>query len=120
MMFVSCMIIPLLMLLVGLYFSNNKQGKINHLFGYRTGMSMKNRDTWEFAHELFGTIWKWVGMILLPASVVAMLFTLGKDIEFTAYFGLAVLTVQLVVLVLTIVPIERALRSTFDKNGKRK
>ena len=27
--------------------------EINNFFGYRTAMSRKNRDTWDFAHALF-------------------------------------------------------------------
>ena len=29
---------------------------VNFVFGYRTSMSMKNKDTWEFAHKYCGKV----------------------------------------------------------------
>lgn len=48
---------PLLMIIFGAIFRKAAPKKINSLYGYRTTMSMKNRDTWEFAHHYFGRIW---------------------------------------------------------------
>ena len=33
------------------------------IFGYRTSMSMKNKDTWEFAHKYCGKVWYVCGMV---------------------------------------------------------
>lgn len=50
--------------------------EINAVFGYRTTMSMKNKDTWEFAHKYCDRIWYVCGCIMLPLTVLPMLFLL--------------------------------------------
>ena len=51
--YMLCMglLIPAIMLVMGRYFMKSAPKEINYIFGYRTNMSMKNRDTWEFAHK---------------------------------------------------------------------
>ena len=41
----------------GKHFMRKAPKEINEVFGYRTPMSMKNKDTWEFAHKYCGKIW---------------------------------------------------------------
>lgn len=43
-------IIPFTMIGFGKYFCKSGPKDINMAFGYRTGMSMKNKETWVFAH----------------------------------------------------------------------
>lgn len=52
--------------------------EINSVFGYRTSMSMKNKDTWEFAHKYCGKVWYVCGMVMLPITVIFMLLVIGK------------------------------------------
>ena len=76
------LLIPFTMIGFGKYFMKSAPGNINIVFGYRTSMSMKNQDTWEFAHEYCGKLWfKW-GKITLILTVIAMLFLLGKFLCF--------------------------------------
>ncbi len=113
-------LIPLIMIISGGCFSKKAPGKINSIFGYRTALSMKNEDTWSFAHKHMGKLWLRAGIIILPVSIAAMFFALGKD-EDTIYSFVTVVTlIQTVLLVILIFPTEAALRKTFDKNGKRK
>lgn len=65
---------PLLMIIFGAIFRKAAPKKINSLYGYRTTMSMKNRDTWEFAHHYFGRIWFKTGLVLLAVSVLSLFF----------------------------------------------
>ena len=46
---------------------NQTPKKINHIYGYRTAMSMKSNETWVFAHPYFGKWWFTIGLFLLPA-----------------------------------------------------
>ena len=48
-------------------------------FGYRTKMSMKNKDTWEFAHKYCGKLWYVWGIILLLLTILPMLWAIGKS-----------------------------------------
>ena len=113
------LLMPLVMIILGRCFAKNPPKKINAAFGYRTAMSVKNKDTWEFAHTYFGKLWEVFGWFLLSASVVIMFFALGKGITMVGIIGGAVSAVQIVVVIGTLFFTEIALKKNFDKNGKR-
>ena len=58
------LLIPLTMAGFGKLFTT-KIPPINAAFGYRSMMSMKNRDTWEFAHKYCGRLFAWLQISLL-------------------------------------------------------
>ena len=113
------LLMPLVMIILGHCFAKKPPRKINAAFGYRTAMSMKNKDTWEFAHKYFGKIWEAFGWFLLLVSAVIMFFALGKGITMVGIIGGAVSAVQLVVVIGTLLFTEIVLKKNFDKNGKR-
>lgn len=119
-MMITNLLIPLTMVGFGKYFIKNTPKEINMIFGYRTTMSMKNKDTWEFAHNYCGKQWLKLGYILLVASAIAMFVVIGKDENVIGSFGGIVCGVQMVFLIGTIFTTEKALRKTFDKNGNKK
>ena len=47
-------IIPPVMTVSGAFFMEDAPSEINMIYGYRTEMSMKNKDTWKFAHKFCG------------------------------------------------------------------
>lgn len=47
-----------------------------------------------------------------------MLFSYGKDIDYVANFGLVIMGIQVIVLIVSIFPVEAALKRNFDENGK--
>ena len=104
----------------GKHFLKKAPKEINGIFGYRTSMSMKNKDTWEFAHKYCGKIWYICGLISLPITVIGMLLAIGKNAEVVGTVGAVITGVQLVFLIGSIFPTEIALRKNFDKNGKRR
>ena len=83
-------------------------------------MSMKNRDTWEFAHKYIGKLWFFLGLILLVLSVIPLLFVLGRDVEAVGMVGIVVCFAQLVPMVGSIIPTEIALKRNFDSNGRKR
>lgn len=118
-MLIMNLLIPVTMICFGNYFMKSAPGNINIVFGYRTSMSMKNQDTWKFAHEYCGNLWfKW-GKITLILTVIAMLFLLGKSEDTIGNWGGTICMIQLIFLIGAIGPTESALRRTFDKDGKR-
>ena len=120
-MLVMSAVIPLAMVGFGNYFIKSAgPAEINMLFGYRTSMSMKNKETWAFAHVVCGRIWRVVGWVMLVNSVGATLLMIGQDIHDVGIFGTALMGLQCVFLILPIIPTEIALRKQFDKNGNRK
>ena len=119
-MLVICLIIPLSMLVFGRLFMIRPPKSINAAFGYRTSMSMKNRDTWDFAHRLIGRLWFRCGLVLLPLSVLPLLFVIGRDTQTVGKLGTVVVAAQLIPMLGSIFPVEAALKRTFDKNGARR
>jgi uncharacterized membrane protein len=119
-MFVMDMLIPVTMIILGRIFRKQAPEKINHLYGYRTSMSMKNRETWEFAHEYFGRIWYISGFVLLVLSAAVMLSVLGQDVGTVGTVGGILCAVQCIPLIVPVIFTEIALRKNFDSDGRRK
>lgn len=119
-MLVMDLLIPFTLIGFGKYFLKTAPKEINTIFGYRTTMSMKNKDTWEFAHKYCGKIWYISGLVMLTASLIIMLIIPGKTENVIGTIGGLVCFVQLIPLIGAIIPTERALKKNFDKNGNRK
>ena len=60
------------------------------------------------------------GLILLPLSVLPMLFVINRSTETIGMTGMIAVFAQLVPMLCVIIPTEHALRKNFDKNGNRK
>lgn len=114
-----CLLIPGIMLYFGWRFLNKPPKKINSIYGYRTSRSMKNQQTWDFAHQVCGKLWFRAGAVMLPLSFLAMLPALGRNVEAVGIWCIPVVGVQLVVMIATIFPVEKALKRKFDKYGRR-
>lgn len=116
---VCCLLIPLVMCGFGWRFLKKPPKKINGFYGYRTTRSMKNQQTWDFAHQMCGKLWFRAGAVMLPLSLLAMLPALRKGVETTGLWLTGVVTIQMVVMLSTIFPVEGALKRKFDKYGRR-
>ena len=114
------LLIPGLMIGFGKEFQKNPPTEINPGYGYRTAMSSKNRDTWDFAQRYMGKVWYQAGRWLLIPSAVPLLFVLGRDVGTIGKVGMIACGVQLVVMLGSGLVVERALKKNFDKNGKRR
>ena len=114
------LLIPGVMIGFGRWSLKGGPKEINWIIGYRTGMSMKNEDTWAFAHQELGRLWTKWGWILLIASVAVMLAVIGRSETAVSIIGCILMFAQLIPLIGCIAPVERKLRETFDKDGKRK
>lgn len=115
-------LIPITMILFGWVMKKHTPKKINYIFGYRTTMSMKNENTWKFAHEHCGSLWfKW-GLILAAISAVVTVFMLifRNDRELNEKIGLFSCLYQIAALLISNIPTEIALRRRFDKDGNLK
>lgn len=69
--------------------------EINDIFGYRTDMSMKNIDIWNFAHKYLGKLWFYLGLILVPITAIPMLLVMGKGEDIVATVGSIVMVIDL-------------------------
>lgn len=116
---IMCLLSPLIMIVFGRMFLKSPPKEINYLFGYRTTMSTKNEDTWEFAHKYCGKIWYYLGLILLPLSVLPLIFVIGKSNDTVGTVTYIICMVNICLLVSSIIPTEIALKKNFDKDGNR-
>lgn len=94
--------------------------KINDLYGYRTPRSMKNQDTWDFAHKYCGKIWWIAGWILFAITIVISMFFIKSSVHTIGILLTVMCIVQCVIMIITIFPVERALKNNFDAYGQRK
>ena len=119
-MLLTSLLIPVIMLVFGWIFHRQAPKKINVWYGYRSARSMKNEDTWVFAHQHIGRTWMLVGAVLLVISVIPMIAVYGKDDDTVSVVSLVLLFVQMLPMIMSLIPTERALKKTFDENGIRK
>lgn len=119
-MLISDLLIPVAMIGFGRVFLKHPPKEINGIYGYRTAMSMKNKETWEFAHKYCGKLWYICGLALLPVTIAALLPVMGKSEDAVGMVGGILCVIQTIPLIGSIFPTERALRKTFDKQGNRK
>ena len=110
---IMVLLIPTIMIGFGWLFFKNPPKEINPAFGYRTRRSMMNKETREFAHRYAGKMWCICGGILLPVSIVAMLFVLKKDSDTIGTACGIITLVQMLPLIGTIILTERALKRRF-------
>ena len=90
---------------------------INSIVGYRTRRSMKNQQTWDYAHRECGLLWRRWGSTMLVLTVIAMLLFMGEDTDHIGVVGSVITVLQMIPLFLSIVIVEKKLREKFDENG---
>ncbi|MBE6114532.1 MAG: SdpI family protein [Erysipelotrichaceae bacterium] len=118
-LFLTNLLVPIIMILAGVFMWKHYPSEINSLIGYRTSMSMKNIDTWRFANEHAGKLWwKW-GWITLVCTVVVQLPFYHSSEDVLSTLTLVLCTLHIIVLLGSILPTERALRKNFHKDGSR-
>ncbi|ACA46278.1 SdpI family protein [Clostridium botulinum] len=117
---VSNLIIPVIMLFFGVRFRKHEPKNINGIYGYRTSMSMKNKDTWEFAHQYCGRLWIKLGLIMLTISIIVSVLVFAYVDEAQGIIDAILVTIQTIVLIVSIFPVEKALKNNFDGNGNRR
>ena len=118
-MLFTAILCPMIMIIMGILFRKSGPKKINYIYGYRTAMSMKNRDTWEFAHRYCGRVSLYIGLIMLIPSAVPMLFVIGNS-KLSGIIGIVICFIDMIPLFVTIALTEKALNKTFDENGNRR
>ena len=119
-MTLCALLIPATMIGIGCRFARKVPEQINAVFGYRTSRSVKNRHTWEFAHAYCGKLWRVLGWIMALLSVVIMALVFGKQGETVGTVGGGLVFVQVAVMLLSIIPVELALKKNFDQYGRKR
>lgn len=113
-MFICNLLIPFSMIVIGNIMYKHPPRNINGWIGYRTTRSMKNEETWQFAHHYCGRIWFKAGFILIIPTMIAMMPFIHSNDDVIGLVSLIIEGIQLVVLFGTIAPVEAALKRKFE------
>lgn len=108
-MMASNLLLPVLMIIIGKVFVKRPPRTINGIYGYRTRRSMKNQDTWLFAHLYCGKLWQKIGWCMFPLAIVAMFPVVGKNDDIVGGMGVLVITAECIAMLASIFLTERAL-----------
>ena len=119
-MLLRALIIPCLMSAAGRMMWKHCPKRINRVIGYRTVRSMKNMDTWRFAHEHCGRLWWKTGSVMLLLSALVFLPLYHGEESTLERVGLVLAALQIIVLIASIFPTEMALKKNFDDDGARR
>ena len=119
-MLICDLLIPAVMLIGGRAMWKHCPKQINHFLGYRTTRSMKNMDTWRFAHEYCGRLWWKIGCIMLVPSFLIHIPFYHSSESVLGILGMVLMTVQCIVIIAPIFPTEAALKKTFHEDGTRR
>lgn len=85
--------------------------KINSWYGFRTTISMSNDDIWHYSNKCLSDSWLRIGIILLIASISAMLiFIFIGYIKFLDNLGVILVVIQSIGIVVSLVKIEKKVR----------
>lgn len=119
-MFVFDLLIPALMIISGKMMWKHPPKTINGIIGYRTARSMKNRDTWKYAHDYCGRLWWKIGWVLLLLSVIIHFPFYNRSEDTIGTVGGILCAIQCVCLIIPIFFTERALKRNFTDEGMRR
>ncbi len=119
-MLICNLLIPAAAVWYGRRFRASPPREPNAWFGYRTARSMKSRDAWNFAQRKMGEVWgRWGYTMVLPVAVCQGLTLLCPTVDGMCLWSLPITAAEVVLLLLSMIPVERALKENFDENGRR-
>lgn len=108
------LLMPVITMGIGILYLKKPSKNINWEYGYRTQLSMKSQETWDFAQRYFGKIcWRWgVGVMLF--TLIAMLLVMGRGQRIIGIVGTVLGTLEGFVMIYLLLPTEMALQKKFD------
>lgn len=117
---ITTLITPVMMIIIGLIFKHKPPKVINSMTGYRSKLSMKNQDTWDYGNRCIGDLWFKLGIAMAIVSLLLTFLYIGKDKDTQGWILFSFTMIQLTLMLSTIIVVEFKLRKVFDKDGNRK
>ena len=115
----SCFV-PLIMLIFGIVLTVKPPKSVNGIYGYRTARSQKSQEAWDYAQRLTGKWWTWTGAALLLVTITAITISYFLFYEQFENVSATATTLNVALLILTIIPVEYSLKKNFDETGNKK
>ena len=100
------------MVIVGRMMWKHCPKHINGMLGYRTTRSMKNMDTWKFAHDYCGKLWWKIGWVMILPSALIHIPLYHSDENTIGVAGGILVTIQCIILIVSIYPTEKVTQIT--------
>ncbi len=119
-LFFGNLLIPITLIVAGRMMWKHCPKEINKYIGYRTNRSMKNMDTWKFAHDYCGRLWWRIGWIMLFLSILLQIPFFDSTIDMIGIVCGMICSVQVIILMASTFFTEKALKKTFFENGTRR
>lgn len=119
-MLICNLLLPMIMIIAGRMMWKHPPKEINSIYGYRTKLSRMNQDTWKFAHEYCGRLWWKLGVIMLVPTILIFIPFIHDSAGTIGTIGLIPCVMQCIVMIISVVFTEFALKRTFTDDGKRK
>ena len=119
-MFICNLLVPIILIGFGYFMYKYPPKKINGIIGYRTKMSRKSMETWIFAQKYCGRLWLKIGFLMIIPTILVQIPFIHSSVDAIGTATFIIEMVQVAIVLLTIVPVELALRRVFDENGIRK
>lgn len=109
-MIYTLFIVPSITIIAGYLMYKFPPKKINHIIGYRTKKSMKNKRNWQKANNNCGLLWIKIGVITFIISIILYILSLLNIIDFTERILAILTTIQIIPLLLAIPIVENNLK----------
>lgn len=119
-MLISVAFIPLLLIVIGKIFEKYPSKEPNIAIGFRTKLSMMNKETWDYAQRLFPKVWISLGRTLLPLSLIILFLLYSEDKDYTGNLALILMLVQVILMLGSILYVNLKLKKAFNSDGSRK
>ena len=115
---IMSVIVPLTMVLCGIYLKRKSDSEINGFSGSRTRRSMASREAWEFANRYCGELWiRWSFILFAPSVLMTIFFSIICGSEYGIWAATVIEMMQVLMILLSIFCVERQLKLHFDENG---
>ncbi|MDO4944431.1 MAG: SdpI family protein [Ruminococcus sp.] len=109
--------VPFIMIGAGWFLKKYPPSDINKAYGYRTKRAMKSLKAWKFAQENCARIWIKTGkLMILPSAVMCVVCCLVSEFAMTIILSIVPI-LQIAVMLIVIIPMEKQLKAKFDENG---
>lgn len=119
-MLISVAYIPLFLIVIGKIFEKYPSKEPNIAIGFRTKLSMMNKETWDCAQRLFPKVWISLGRTMLPLSLIILFLLYSEDKDYTGNLALILMLVQVVLMLGSILYVNLKLKAVFNSDGSRK
>lgn len=117
---ISVAFIPLVLIITAALFKKYPSKEPNIAIGFRTKLSMMNKETWDYAQRLFPKAWISLGRIMLPLSLIILFLLYSEDKDYTGNLVLILMLVQVVLMLGSILYVNLKLKKAFNSDGSRK